>query len=330
MRFRMKVWWLGAAWAIFLPQLSSCSDSGNSTYVPSDDASGAASGGSSSGGSSSGNGGAAGSMSSGGTGEGGTSAQGGSTTGGSAGDGSGGNAGSAAGGGAAGSAGQQGNCPPGMAEIPGATFTLGAGATDLGITDPTEVTVSTFCMDLTEVTVSAYAACPVEEGCTRFVPDLGCSMELNHPINCVSDVQAAAYCTWMNKRLPSEAEWELAARGPEGRAYPWGAAAPADTLLNWCGENAQPCDADGYQYTAPVGTYPAGNTPLGLADLSGNLFEFTSSFNCPYSNPSCGDTAVIIRGGSFDDSNPNTFRAAYRWPFAPGSNNIFTGFRCAD
>jgi formylglycine-generating enzyme required for sulfatase activity len=233
-------------------------------------------------------------------------------------------------GGAAGTSGSAGTgarlCPVDMVDVPGGTFTLGAGA----YPDAIELTLASFCMDKTEVTLGRYLECSNSGTCMAPFAGSPCTASLGapeHPVNCVTPSQAHAYCAWATKRLPTEAEWEYAARGTEQRTYPWGAAEPANNLLNWCGTSG--CEGDGFQFTAPVGQFPMGNTPLGISDMAGNLFELTSSHYCPYSDPGCDTSLIVARGGSWDDSAPTTFRTTYRWYLQDANFNTFTGFRCA-
>jgi formylglycine-generating enzyme required for sulfatase activity len=110
-----------------------------------------------------------------------------------------------------------------------------------------------------------------------------------HPMNCVTWAEADGFCRWAGKRLPTDAEWLLAARGPGGRSFPWGEAPPDASRLNACDEachrlgrahgrdwTAVRTQDDGRGSTAPVGSFPRGATPSGLLDLQGNVAEWTS------------------------------------------------------
>jgi formylglycine-generating enzyme required for sulfatase activity len=257
-----------------------------------------------------------------------------------------------------------GACPPGMVLIQGATFSMGSAADAETPSDETPVhaaTLRSFCLDATEVTVEAYARCTscerppptVEfEGLTPNARDFEsqfCNRNdaRDHPINCVSWNQAKAYCSATGKRLPTEAEWELAARGKEGRTYPWGFAPPNGQRLNACGSEcsrmlterreavgkgpwpAMYGDDDGAPQTAPVGRYPAGATPSGVFDLAGNVWEWTESAYCPYDKEDCGDSRRVVRGGGWDTTESQDVRSARRYPSAPTARGRSIGFRCA-
>ena len=168
-----------------------------------------------------------------------------------------------------------------------------------------------FCMDRTEVTVAAYRACP---SCSA--PNTGefcnwnASGRENHPVNCVGAPQADAYCAWRGGRLPTEQEWQFAAQGPDGRTYPWGEAAPSSQLC-W----NRPSRAG----TCVVGAYPSGRSPFGLDDMSGSVWEWTSSSE---------GLSYVLRGGCWFSNDPFGMRAAERWSRpAPRGNDV--GFRCA-
>jgi formylglycine-generating enzyme required for sulfatase activity len=157
-----------------------------------------------------------------------------------------------------------------------------------------------------------------------------------HPMNCVSYLHAAGYCRAMGGRLPTEAEWELAATGGDGRPFPWGNAPPTGKLVNACGPECVPLlfslgeaavelypDSDGFPATAPVGSFPAGASPFGLLDLAGNVREWTSS-----NTPDRAD-AKITRGGYWATSSAAGLRAQdSSWSTTNGSYTS-TGFRCA-
>jgi serine/threonine-protein kinase len=109
----------------------------------------------------------------------------------------------------------------------------------------------------------------------------------NYPVVWVTWFQAREYCAWAGRRLPTEAEWEKASRGTDGAMYPWGNDPISGDKANFCDKNctrniANPNFDDGYAETAPVGSYPAGASPYGAMDMSGNVWEWTSTLIRPY------------------------------------------------
>ncbi|HEY5983018.1 MAG TPA: formylglycine-generating enzyme family protein [Anaerolineales bacterium] len=209
-----------------------------------------------------------------------------------------------------------------------------------------DVDLREFWIDRTEVTNGEYQKCVLEGTCT--VPAqsrshyrstyYGDPTYSDYPVIAVTRQQASAYCAWAGARLPTEAEWEYAARGPEGRIFPWGAAFDG-SRLNFCDVN---CDAgpndvsvdDGYADTAPVGTYPSGASWVGALDMAGNVREWVADRYGPYTadpqvnplGPSAGDLDVP-RGGSWID-NPSLVRSANRGGNVPDYYRDYYGFRC--
>lgn len=154
------------------------------------------------------------------------------------------------------------------------------------------------------------------------------------PIVCVTWTQAAAFCAWRGARLPSAIEWEKAARGPKGRSYPWGEAAPT------CARAVLPSyhaisagglhDAPGCgEFTPqPVGRRPRGASPYGVLDLAGNVEEWVAD-----AHPVDGQPAATIlrerRGGHFASASPFDLRGALRSYSPPEQASSALGFRCA-
>jgi formylglycine-generating enzyme required for sulfatase activity len=217
-----------------------------------------------------------------------------------------------------------------MLPVAGGTFMMGS--TIFDDTTPIHVeAVAAFAIDATEVTTAAYTTCVAAGACTA--PPMGtetgicnfgvCSRQ-SHPINCVDFGQATAFCAWAGKRLPTETEWEYAARGPDDRTYPWGAADPTASLVNAYGTG------DGWVWTAPVASFPAGRSPFGAYDMAGNVAEWTASLYCPYDGSPCTSTMGVLRGGDFTATGSGLDPAG-RLPFsrAPGSWASGFGFRCA-
>ena len=261
-------------------------------------------------------------------------------------------------------------CPDEMAMVDGGRFVMGA---DDGEASPSErpsheVNLSPFCIDRKEVTVSAYKLCAEEGKCERapFEVDWkGISRQQKkvfspacngddpersvHPVNCVEWSMAVQYCAFAGKRLPTEAEWELGARGADGRIYPWGDDPPDATRANACGRE---CSAwsqkngaeitplykedDGFALTAPVGSFPRGRSPYGLFDMVGNVWEWVSDWDGPYtpepdSDPQGAKTGTkrILRGGAFTGSAASWVRATRRYGDLPETRSHAYGFRCA-
>jgi formylglycine-generating enzyme required for sulfatase activity len=202
-----------------------------------------------------------------------------------------------------------------------ATF-VPKGKVTLGETHATS-DVDAFCMDRTEVTTAAYAACVKSGKCTKADTGGSCNAGVagreNHPINCVNWNQAKAYCEAQGQRLPTEEEWEYAATGGDGRTYPWGNDAPSDQLC-W---NAEGNDLGkgNRRSTCAVGSYPNGNSPFGLSDMSGNVWEWTSS--------AYNSSSRVFRGGCWYFDVPSRVRSAYRRWVIPAGQFDNLGFRCA-
>lgn len=235
--------------------------------------------------------------------------------------------------------------PEGMIAIPAGVFTMGNDKEGAGDRPAHKVTLKSFYMDKTEVTADAYQQCLDAGACTaRNVHPkkghpasvYGCNLEKdrgNHPANCVDREQAEAYCTWAKKRLPTEAEWEYAARGTDERDYPWGKDAPASctqaVLSGIGGECAQ------RKGTMPVGSAKDGPSPFGLLDLAGNVFEWVADGYAPYEAGERSDPLVppgnkkgIIRGGSWDYS-AQAAKTTFRTSWISDAGNASIGFRCA-
>jgi formylglycine-generating enzyme required for sulfatase activity len=164
-------------------------------------------------------------------------------------------------------------------------------------------------------------------------------VENDQPIVCVTWDQAASYCGWVEARLPTEAEWEYAARGPGGGRYPWGD--EIDGLrLNYCDVNCEldkRNDAvdDGFARSAPVGSYPDGASWIRALDMADNVWEWTADWYGPYlserqSDPTGPDTGDrrIARGGSWHTGADHA-RSALRTYSQPDRSINHVGFRCA-
>jgi iron(II)-dependent oxidoreductase len=207
-----------------------------------------------------------------------------------------------------------------------------------------KVSLDAFWLDRTEVTVAQYGQCVAAGACEA----VGCDPELNprlpdQPVACVSWAHAQAYCVWVGARLPSEAEWEYAARGPEGNIYPWGDSF-APSRLNYCDANCtyewrDAAHDDGFKMTAPVASFPGGASWCGALDLAGNAWEWVADWYAadyysvsPVRNPRGPDSgeAHVMRGGSCYYS-ASYLRSARRASIPPsdGQTNNSGAFRCA-
>src|SRR5262245_5425052 len=233
--------------------------------------------------------------------------------------------------------------PPGMAYVPGGEFRLGRDGNDVeGYEKPAHpVTVAPFFIDLIEVTneqyqkfvdAKGYKPPPVWQG-NHFPVD-----ENNLPVTDVTWEDVKAYAEWVGdgKRLPTEEEWEFAARGTDGRMYPWGPQWAPNLSNSKSDENEK-------QRLIEVGLFPKGASPFGLLDMAGNAWEWTASDykvypgGAPYNPPNGFKNLKVIRGGNYD-SMPKIVAATVRrpWPatrddWAPGEKPEYsgTGFRLA-
>jgi len=215
-----------------------------------------------------------------------------------------------------------------LVTIPGGPFLYGCNGSLDGDCRSAEVAgrraeVPAFRIDRTEVRVNEYAHCVAAGACGR--PDVGggCNWDRSgrddHPVNCVDWEQARAYCEWVGKRLPSEREWEKAARGTDGRTYPWGNEAASCSLAVMRESGATGC---GESSTAPVASRAGGRSPYGIFDMAGNVLEWTADLH------EAGDGTRVVRGGSWQ-SPAVPMRASHREAMSPGLRHASVGFRCA-
>ena len=210
-------------------------------------------------------------------------------------------------------------------------------AGDVGSRPAVKIYLDAFFIDKFEVTNEMYDACvyavkcrpPMQKGSVTRNTYFANPVYANYPALYVDWKMANAYCKWRGARLPTEAEWEKAARGTDGRIYPWGNSEPDCSLTNHAG-----CVGD----TTPVDQQEKGQSPYGVFGMSGNVWEWTSSLFRPYPyNATDGRedlTALgerIARGGSWHifGGNSGNVRADTRFALDPGYYGAYVGFRCA-
>jgi formylglycine-generating enzyme required for sulfatase activity len=229
--------------------------------------------------------------------------------------------------------------------IPEGDFLMGSAGADLAAAEDEKpqhlVYLDTFWIDKTEITNAQYRRCVVAGVCSSPQNQVSDFRGPQFPVVGVDWNQAHTYCEWVGGRLPTEAEWEKAARGPDGRLYPWGNTFD-DTRLNYCDTN---CIADwrdfkgddGYRFTAPVGNYLSGASPYGVLDMSGNVWEWTADWyatdtyqHTTYRNPAGPEQGEqrVIRGGSWYYQDKSS-RIAKRHKDTPTARYDNIGFRCA-
>jgi formylglycine-generating enzyme required for sulfatase activity len=195
-------------------------------------------------------------------------------------------------------------------EIKGGTYTLGGDSEAIQSLPKKSVKIGGFGIGRFPVTVWEYGKYLEETGAEAPPGWEEQSRHPGRPVVSVTWQQARDYCTWARCKLLTEEQWEAAARGAEGRIFPWGPEEPDEYWANFDGKVGEP---------TPVGTFPDGDTPEGVADMAGNVWEWTrSDFN---------KEAKSVRGASFRFVAAY-LRAAFRVRDEPGSRNGNLGFRC--
>ncbi|MFO0556012.1 MAG: bifunctional serine/threonine-protein kinase/formylglycine-generating enzyme family protein [Polyangiaceae bacterium] len=275
-------------------------------------------------------------------------------------------------------------CPAGMVKIDGGKFFMGSDDPGFPLWSPAHrVQLSPYCLDIYEVTTEAYKACVNKGECKRAetVPDYPKSEKTSadqheknrkafsefcnfgdnaqikpgrekHPVNCLSWELADNYCKVQGGRLPTEAEWEFAARDPDQRKFPWGDE-PGDDgkhmnaggleYVAWKKANGVVEDGtpmydvdDGFPGTAPVGSFPKGVTKWGNYDMVGNVWEWTADYSTSYTKddqtdpvgPKVGERKAI-RGGGFNGAYVLWVNPAFRFHMLKTASSHGIGFRCA-
>ena len=218
-------------------------------------------------------------------------------------------------------------------QIPGGTYMMGSNTGNADEQPVHQVTVPEFEMSKTEVTVSQYAACVDFGSCAAPNTEISCNWGVagleDHPVNCVDWQQAVDFCTWAGGRLPSEAEWEYAARGGgQDIIYPWGNDSPNCSLANYTG-----CEGGTWSSCSA----PAGNTSQGLCDMGGNVWEwmkdwYHSNYTGAPADGSAWESPVgtdrVLRGSAWGRDADYLRASSRRWT-DPSNRDILIGFRCA-
>lgn len=224
-------------------------------------------------------------------------------------------------------------------EVEAGTFTMGHGPSPPGGPERSVTLTRGYWMDRHEVTVGQWQLCVdvgscSEEDATSQIENTVCNWQLDradpHPINCVTRSGAEDYCGWVGGRLPTEAEWEYAARGSDGRTHVWGEDAPTCEHANIY---VLPCFLS---HTEAVESYGLDTSPFGVRDMAGNVAEFVvDTFdpdayeNLPAVDPiNTSDTGThSLRGGSFNSGDSETYS---RQSAFDGVLQPYIGFRCVN
>ncbi len=231
-----------------------------------------------------------------------------------------------------------------MRLVPAGSFIMGSNDGMPDEKPPHTVSLPAFYMDRYEVTNALYKVC-VDAGMCQIPANTSDGVHSgaygtynnrqfdNNPVIWVDWNRANAYCQWRGARLPTEAEWEKAARSTDGRIYPWGEG--IDSALANYGGNAPDKYAGVFGKTVAVGSYPGGVSPYGIEDMAGNVWEWVADWYDVYPG---GDASVneafgkqtyrVLRGGGWSD-DPSLLRATFRGGNTPDTAVNYIGFRCA-
>ena len=220
-----------------------------------------------------------------------------------------------------------------MVLVPVGEFTMGSEQGDTDEQPVHRVFLDSFYVDAFEVTNGRFAkfvAAIQSEPPWGFADQETPVLHAEQPVRWVNWLEATGYCLWAGKRLPTEAEWEKAARGTDGRIYPWGNEPPISAQAVF-GLN------EGAETVSPIGNRELGRSPYGVHDLAGNLYEWVADWydeavytTNPTINPRgpVEGAAKVQRGGSYLN-NPYRLRAAFRSKGDPTEHAPNVGFRCA-
>lgn len=255
----------------------------------------------------------------------------------------------------------------GMVRVPRGSFAMGSDSGETAEAPVHDVTLASFYIDRFEVTNAEFSEFAKETGHVTDAERAGIGWHWvrewrqvkgadwrhphgrqssivgleSHPVVQVSWRDSAAYCQWRGKRLPTEAEWERAARNAGGAAYAWGDAPPSEHGRYRASYGSDQCcstdDGDGFEYTAPVGSFPSGRSAFGAEDMTGNVWEWVADTygeayyrRSPAVDPVNAEPGKqkVIRGGGWGN-NPWGLRATLRHANAPESGLSMVGLRCA-
>lgn len=221
-----------------------------------------------------------------------------------------------------------------QAYIPEGEFLMGKGSSRKNADSPQHtVYLTAFWMDKYEVSNAMYLKCLTEGRCSQLVSDNTTYKNWiyrDHPVTYVTWVQAVVYCTWAGRRLPTEAEWEKAARGTDDRRYPWGNEPPNARLANFY-------DSQIHEAIS-IYRYPLGASPYGVLNMAGNVREWNADWydeyyylTSPYVNPegAASGTERSMRSGSYNE-DAIQIRVTTRLKHEPQSAGLSRGFRCAE
>ena len=217
-----------------------------------------------------------------------------------------------------------------MVFVPAGDFLMGDEDLDPNNRPQHTVYLDAYWIDQTEVTNAQYLACIQDGGCRGAEPSQYIHEESkrDHPVIQVTWQDAVDFCEWAGKSLPTEAQWEKAARGTDGRLYPWGDKPPNPRLANYNQNESS---------STPVGSYPLGASPYGALDMAGNVSEWTADWyspdyyeNSPRRNPRGPETGErhVKRGGTWFITVDFVLRAAFR-KYTGSDRSYHIGFRCA-
>lgn len=220
-----------------------------------------------------------------------------------------------------------------MVLVPPGEFLMGSNEGDADEMPPHRVHLDGYYMDRYEVTVGQYAKF-LEATSHETPPEWNTMNQAQHqkrPVAFVNWADANTYCRWAGKRLPTEAEWEKAARGTDSRIYPWGNEIPTQRQANFSKQ-----DWNDHAALLPVGLLEEGKSPYGIFDLAGNVREWVADWyddkyyeQSPNRNPNGPERGEgkVLRGGSWLH-DPKYLRSAYREPNTPSLRVANYGFRC--